>query len=141
MGVFADELDRVVGFNRLQTMPLRDLVRTAGEWDWRRNIPRKTHRRLAGAGYLTSSGEKPDVLADMIINAVPDVTCTDDAIAWYLRHALKAIGENRRERHHYRHKRFARQQGDVSYYAYRTRIALENGHGSLWHMRKDRGWT
>lgn len=141
MGVFADELERVVGGDRLRTMPLRALVHGAGEWDWRRNMPRRTVRRLAGAGYLSASGEWPDVLADRIIAGVADVHDVDSAVAWYVRHALKATGENRREAHQYRHRRFARQQGDVSYYAYRRRIALENGHGSLWYMRKDRGWN
>lgn len=142
MGVHLDELDRVVGGNRLLTLPLATLTdpRYGGEWDWRRNLDRRTHKRLAGAGWLSSFGEKPDVFADLIIGQVAGVSDTCGAIDWYLRCAVKAIREDRRERHHHRHRRFAREQGHDSYYAYRRAVALENGHGSLWYMRKDRGW-
>jgi hypothetical protein len=142
VGVYLDELDRVVGGERLLTMSLRRLEdpRYGGEWDWRRNMDRRTHRRLAGAGWLSSQGEKPDTFADFIIARVPDVDDTCSAIDWYLRMASRSIREARRESHQHRHLRFARQQGHATYYAYRRALALEHGHGSLWHMRKDRGW-
>ena len=143
MGVHADELERVTRGNRMRTLPLRVLAdpRYGGEWDWRRRIDRKTHRRLCGAGWLTSDGEMPDVIADMVVEAVADITHFSDGIHWYLRMARRAIPEEQRERHMRRHLRYARQQGFASYYEYRRAQALEHGHGSLWHMRKDRGWT
>lgn len=142
MGVHADELERVLRGDRLLTLPLRTLTdpRYGGEWDWRRNMDRRTHRRLAGAGWLSSRGEKPDVVADLIIANVADVEHFSDAIDWYIRHARRAIPEERRESHARRHVRYARSQGHGSYYEYRCAVALDNGHGSLWHMRKDRGW-
>lgn len=142
MGVYLDELDRVVGGNRLRTLPLRTLTdrRYGGEWDWRRNLDRRTHRRLAGAGWLTSRGEMPDFFADIIHAHVADVTDTCSAIDWYLRMARRSISEARREAHSERHRRFAQAQGYPSYYQYRRALALEHGHGSFWHMRQDRGW-
>lgn len=143
MGVHADELERVMRGDRLRTLPLRSLAdpRFGGEWDWRRNMDRRTHRRLAGAGWLSATGEMPDVVADLIIANVAGIEHFSDAIDWYIRHARRAIPEARRESHQHRHRRFAKQNGYDSYYAYRRAQALEHGHGSLWHMRKDRGWT
>ena len=142
MGIHVDELDRVFAgrFMTLRTMPLDKLPVGAGEWDWRRVISRKRLRKLIGARYLTSTGEKPDVFAEVIIDNVAGIDNIDDAIDWYIKTALKAITESRRERHHRRHLRHARANGFATYYEYRRAQALDNGHGSLWYMRKDRGW-
>lgn len=143
-GYALDEIERVLAGNRALTMPDRALygaLAGAGEWDWLRALPRRTRRRLAGAGYLTATGERPDVLADMICANVPGVSTSCDAMAWYVATALRAIIEGRRESHRHRHARFARSKGHATYYAYRRAVALEHGHGSVWHMRKDRGWT
>lgn len=142
MGVYLDELDRVVGHNRLKTLPLRTLQlrRYGGEWDWRRDMQHRVHKRLVGAGWLTSDGEMPDVLATLIIPQVGGIEIDAHAIEWYLRAALRSIPEARRDAHHHRHLRYARTQGHNSYYEYRRHQALEGGHGSLWYMRHDRGW-
>lgn len=144
MGVHLDELDRVVGDDRLRTLPLRVLEdrRYGGEWDWRRNMDRRTHRRLVGAGWLVKGGELPDVMAShLIIPRLPGVDDTCSAIDWYLRCALRSIKEARRASHTHRHLRYARARGHKTYYAYRTQQALDAGHRSLWHMRQDKGWT
>lgn len=142
VGVYLDELDRVLGGERLLTLPIRQLEdsRYGGEWDWRRLMPRRTHRRLAGAGWLSSTGISPDELEMLVVPQVAGVETLSEAVEWYLKMASRAIGEARREQHQRRHLRFAKQQGHASYYAYRRAVALEAGHGSFWHMRQDRGW-
>lgn len=134
------ELERVVDGNRLLYMPARCLGGLGGEWDWLRALSAKQRRRLIGAGWLSRVGERPDVLADAIIREVGGVETLDEALTWYVRHALAAIPEARREAHRRRHDRRARALGFPSYYHLRAATAREHGHGSFWHMRKDRGW-
>lgn len=135
------ELERVVGFNRLMYLPERALERCpGGEWDWLRGMQRRRRRSLIGAGWLSAVGERPDVLAGLIIAQVGGVETTDEALSWYIRHAVAAIHEARREAHRARHDRRARALGHPSYYYVRKALAIEHGHGSFWHMRRDRGW-
>jgi hypothetical protein len=80
--LFSDELDRVTGGNPVQYRPKPTEVRPGGEWDYLRALPKRTRRRLIGAGYLSPRGERPDVVAGWIIDRVPGIETTDEAIAW-----------------------------------------------------------
>lgn len=140
----ADELERVMMGESVRA-PRREYgTRAEGEWDYLCSLPRRTVRRLIGSGAFTRGGMAPDEAADWIRDRVPalgESADTCDCMAWYVRTALAAIGERRREAHRRRHEKYARSLGHPTYYAYRRQIALEHGHGSVWHMRKDRGWT
>lgn len=137
--VHLDELDRVVGAATLLSPTYAD---DGGEWDPLRALPTRTRRRLAGAGYLTSYGERPDVFAELIVDRVAGIETVDDALDWYVRTSLRAIDERRRQAHRTRHLRTARQHGAASYYEHRTNVArFEHGFRSLWHYRKAKGWT
>lgn len=139
-----DELARVVGPNRALTMPQRALdgaLRGAGEWDWLRQLAPRQRRQLVGAGWLSSVGERPDVLGDMIAASVAGIDCTCAAMDWYTRMARLAIGEQRRDRHRDRHDRYAAEQGCRSYYHLRDTRAVLDGFDSLWHYRQTKGWT
>lgn len=136
-----DDIERVLGANRLLSMPPKRRPQLGGEWDALLSIPNRTRRTLIGAGFLTSTGLKPDVAAECISAGVPGVETTDDAVEWYVRTALVSIAEQRRVRHSVRHHRFAVRQGAVSYFDYRDTVAVLAGFPSLWHYRKAKGWT
>lgn len=137
-----DEIGRVMGGQPVLAMPDSALYGPLvgfGEWDWLRATPRRSRRRLAGAGYLSSYGERPDIVADWIVDRVADVE-HGDALGWFTRKALLAIDQRRREAHYLRHHRRAQTMGFASWYEYVRAIAHEHGHGSYHHMAQDRGW-
>lgn len=136
--IHLDELDRVLMGTTVKSTPSGP---AGGEWDYLLALPRRTRRRLIGAGYLTTYGEQPDVAAELIIAHVAGVENIDDAMAWYVRTALRALAERRRLAHHRRHQRHAALNGRRSYYEHRTALAVAAGHRSLWHYRKSKGWT
>lgn len=133
-----DELDRVVAGEALASRP-----RPNGEpeWDYLRDLPKRTLRRLRGAGCMRSGAMPPDLLADLIVSRVADCETIDDAMEWYVKTCLVAIDEARVLARRRRHLNVARRNGHSSYYQYRTALARQQGYASVWEMRKDRGWT
>lgn len=138
--IFVAELDRVLDGNPIQSRPSRP-EHAGGEWDPLLALPRRTRRRLIGAGYLNPNGIPPDVAADYIIARVAGVETVDDALGWYVRTALRAIPERRRHAHRSRHHRHAVRCGAATYYELRNLRAIADGYASLWHYRKAKGWT
>ena len=132
-----DELDRVVGSERLASSPG---PRNGPEWDGLRLMnPRKLHR-LRGARWMVPGAMQPDQLAEVIVPRVADVESIDDAIEWYVKMCLIAIDEARTAAGRRRRGKLARRNGHPTYYAYRDEQARQQGHESLWHLRKERGW-
>lgn len=136
-----DELERVVGGEALASSPSRRGSQAGGEWDVIYGYPRKTRRRLIGAGFMRVGGMPPDVLADTIRPRVPGCETTDDAMRWYVKTCLVALAERRILAHRYRHLCVARRNGHRTYYAHRTAYARSLGFDSVYDMRKKRGWT
>ena len=133
-----DELERVVGAEGLASSPGRH---AGGEWDYILSLPRCTRRRLVGAGYMRRTGMSPDELEALIVPRVSGVETTDEAMAWYVRTCLVAIGERRTLARRRRHHRLARRNGFSTYFEYREFLAAREGHASHWHERKHKGWT
>lgn len=116
-----DELERVMGENACLRSP--GPGHRWDEYDVLRSCSRRTVRRLIGAGYLRAHGLEHDVASDMIERAVPGVLGGSDAVAWFLRTALVAIGESRSIAHariYARRSRRARAAGYRSFHHYRT---------------------
>ncbi len=132
-----DELDRTVGCETLATKPG---PYAGGEWDYLLSLPKRTLRRLRGARRMTRGGVGPDQLAELIIGKVHGIETTDDAMVWYVRASLVAIGEARREAHRRRHLDVARRTGHKTYYGRRVDQARRLGYPSLYAMRKAKGW-
>lgn len=114
------ELDRVLGGDRIRTPKT---TQTGGESDPFRSHSRRDLRRLTGAGYLVAGGLSHDEAADWITDHVPGIENPDDAIDWYVRTALEAIDEARRDR-------------NAAIYARRKARAIALGWRSFWHRRK-----
>jgi len=132
------EMERVVGADALASSP--SSRHAEPEWDPILSMPPKVLRRLRGAGFMRRGAMQPDVLAALIIDRVPEVETIDDAMRWYVRTALEAIEERRRERHHARHLRVAKSCGHRTYYEHRSEYARSLGYRSLYDMRKAKGW-
>lgn len=133
-----DALDRVVGPDRLALGP------TPGgepEWDWLPRVSRRTLRRLRGARYMRRDGVQPDWLAQLIVPRVPGVETDGDAIDWYIKTCLVAIDEARLLAGRRRRFMAAMRAGHGTHYEHRTAQAKAMGYRSVWHMRKERGWT
>lgn len=142
----ADRLDVIMGGECLATwnssrghLGMDGKRHPGGEWDALRATPIRVRRRLTAAGYLARGGMQADTFADMLVrNGAPD---TGDPIAWYLREALRALRERQTAARVRRHALLARHNGHESYYAYRQAKCQEAGYASVWHYRKERGWT
>lgn len=113
------EIDRVLGDDRLRA-PGRGLIHD--EFDVFAQLPARSTRRLAGAGFLTAGGLAHDVAADLIIERVAEVHWFGEAIQWYVRTALEACREVRVAAH-------ARQ------FQARDRRARRDGFGSYYYQR------
>lgn len=132
------ELDRVVGPEALASSPG---PRNWPEWDYLYSLPRRTRRRLIGAGYMRRGGMQPDLLADVIVPRVAEVETIDDAMEWYVKTCLTAITERRLLAHRRRHLAVARRNGHQTYYQHRTEYARSLGYDSLYDMRRKKKWT
>lgn len=129
------ELDRVMNGNTVATW--NDTRDPGGEFDYLRGLPRRTIKRLIGAGYLSPYGLMPDVAADYIAEYVSGIDSTDDAMRWYVRMAIAAIDERRMIARRERDERLINRRGFPTYYAMRNAAARSAGYKSLWHMRKE----
>lgn len=132
-----DLLEQAVGSSRLA---YPHAWRQGGEWDTLKALPVSTKRQLLGAGYLTSNGVEPDILADWIIAKQADCHDVDTAIDWYITTARTAMVERRRAAHHQRHLALAKACGARSWHHYREGLARLNGYDSYRAERRARGW-
>lgn len=132
-----NELDRVMGGDVVASGP----VGPGGEWDAIRGIPLRRRRCLIGALYLTPTGLRPDVAAEIIAQRVAGINSIDDAMEWYVRTALTAVGERRIASRLRRRKRLHLRHGYSSEYDYRNARSIERGYRSLWCERVARGWV
>lgn len=126
MDYFAhDELDRVIGSERLQS-PL-GTRNVGGEYDPFFQLPEKTRRKLSGAGMIVAApyGERADVLADIICREVAGIETIDDALAWYFKMCSRYMLETRRMSYSRRYKR-------------RVERAAAKGYDSYWQHRQVR---
>ncbi len=112
-----------------------------GSWDYlRTTADRRLLRRLTGAGYFSTRGDHPEIAAVYIVQLVPGVEDTDDAMKWYVRTAARALAEGRLERRRARDLKRARAAGHPTPYAHRDAEARAAGYRSLYHLRIARGW-
>lgn len=132
------ELERVLGSDTVATW--NRTRGSGGEWDVIKALPLRTRQRLTGARFFTKHGLRPDVAADIICRHVGGIDDIDSAMQWYINMSRLALAQRRRSRHHIRHLRVARANGDRTYYARRSRLARQAGHRSLWQYRQALGW-
>lgn len=129
-----DLLVAVVG---AETHATRPGPHAGGEWDDWRALNVRQRRRLIGAGWARPGGLRPDVLADLIAAR----HSTPDPLGWFYRTALEATVERRSAANRDRHASLARRTGYRTYYDRRDALAKAQGHASLWHYRKEKGWS
>lgn len=131
-----DRLEQVTGGTTLATFH----GQSGGEWDTLRHTSLSVRRSLTSTRWMSLDGEKPDVFADLLRTYGPS-DVEPDPIAWFVREARQANAEARTARHRAVMLRVARRHGYRTYHEYRTEQARQQGHDSVWHMRKARGWT
>lgn len=132
--------DRLAEWSQGNAMATYRADRHTPEFDPYTEFSRRDLRRLTSARYLTATGERPDVMADLLWKAGGDQV-TDDPVAWYLTEALRALAERRAARNRDRHIAVARRNGHQTYYQHRNEYARSLGYGSLWDMRRRKKWT
>lgn len=128
-----DRLAHVIGGEAHATTPADD-KRAGGEWDAWYALPRRTRKRLTGAGYARRGAMQPDVFADLLRSR----GFGDDyrqALERFYGEALLAIIETRRARTNNSRARQAKATGHRSYFALRNARAVALGYRSFWHLR------
>lgn len=119
-----DRFDQVIGAEAHASSPTVK-GKHGGEWDAWYALPRRTRRRLIGAGFARKGAMEPDVLADLITRQ----GVTDDyreALDWFYRTAIAALDERQRERRRVRRVPFVD----------RNAKAIAQGYLSFWQYRK-----
>lgn len=90
-----------------------------GEWDEVRSLPRRTKRRLIGAGMMRPYGMAPDQLAQVVSDWFGRDMDPCETVRWYVRNCLmildaRVVARNART---YRNRDSAsREQGFISFY-------------------------
>jgi len=114
------DVDRVCRGNVLGSRP-----GPGGEWDEVRSIPRRTRRRLIGAGMMSPRGMAPDVLADIVSDWFGRDMDSCETVRWYVRSCVLILDQRRVAR-------------DARTYRQRDRLAKDRGFISFYHQRRTR---
>lgn len=131
--------------DHIGTMRVRSRAGKGGEWDALRSLPRRTYRRLCGAGYVTTDGDAPDVFAESWNDWRGSDLSVCDVVAAWAKEALREIDECRRQsrrQSRQRRERLAAERAGVrTYFEYRNLRAIALGFGSYRAMRSAKGWA